>query len=107
MSQQKYIYPPLTLASIEALYSDPLTENGFETIQGSITQNGLVLDRSVTDILELPYNEYEITLRPSELVTSASIYNIIDRLHDNFLYLNTRATIASNVLPGKYRYPGT
>ena len=102
MSQQKYIYPPLTLASIEALYNDPYTSTGFSTIQGSITQNQLVFDRSVTDVLELPYNEYEITIRPSELVTSASIYNIIDRLHDNFLYLNTRATIASNILPGNY-----
>lgn len=102
MSQQKYIYQPQTLSSIEALYSDPETLVGFTTIQETIASKQLNLDRAVSDKLILPYSEYEIQLRPSELVTSASIYNIIGHLHDNFMYLNTRATVASNVIPGNY-----
>lgn len=102
MSQQRYIYPPLTLDSIEALYNDPQTADGFSTIVASINKKSLLYDRAVSDTLTLPYDSYQVNIKPNELVTSASIYNIIDRLHDNFLYLNTQAIIASNVLPGNY-----
>jgi hypothetical protein len=34
---------------------------------------------------------------------SSSVYNLIDRLNYNFAYLCSRCTLASNVLPSKFK----
>ena len=103
MAQQRYIYPPTTVSGLQAMYNSPVIASGFTSINVEILKYKLLYDRDVTDILELPFNIEQIQLAPNELATSISIYNIIDHLNKNFLYLNTRSTLASNNLPGEYK----
>lgn len=103
MSQQRYIYPPQSIEGVEALYSSPNIGDGYTSVQQQITSFSIRLDRSVVDTLKLPYTGTSIELSPNELATSASIFNIINNLNYNFIYLNTRAVLISNVLPGNYR----
>jgi len=101
--QQRYIYPPLTVQGLEALYSNPLIETGYSTVDQQAVKYKIDYDRVVTDIIEIPYKFEDIKLSPNELCTSISIFNIIDKLHYNFIYLNTRSILASNKLPTYYR----
>lgn len=101
--QQKYIYPPLTLQGLEALYANPAIETGYSTVTNHASKYNIKYDRVVSDILELPYNYAELKINPNELCTSISIFNIIDRLNYNFIYLNTRSVLASNKLPTYYK----
>lgn len=102
MSQQKYIYPPTTIEQLQALYSNPQVVDGFTTTEKELSDRGLLYDRAITDILNLPYTVDELIITPNELATSTSIHTIVDKIQQNFLYLNSRATIASNALPGHF-----
>ena len=101
--QQRYIYPPLTVQGLEALYSNPLIETGYSTIDQQAEQYTIDYDRIVTDVIKIPYEYDDIKLSPNELCTSISIFNIIDKLHYNYIYLNTRSILSSNKLPTYYR----
>ena len=103
MSQQRYIYPPTTVSGLQALYANPQVPAGLSTITIEVNNNELLYDRAITDILELPNSLYDIQLKPNELANSTTIFKSIELLHENFLYLNTRATLASNDLPGQYK----
>ena len=103
MSQQRYIYPPTTVSGLQALYANPQVPDGLSTITIEVNSNELLYDRAITDILELPNSLYDIQLKPNELANSTTIFKSIELLHENFLYLNTRATLASNDLPGQYK----
>ena len=103
MSQQRYIYPPSTIEGAEALYSFPNLGDGFTTISQELLRRDLSSDRSILDKIDLPLKSKQLELAPNELATSNSIFNIIDGINENFLYLNTRTSLVSNVLPGNYR----
>jgi hypothetical protein len=103
MAQQRYIYPPSVIEGAEALYNDPSLGDGFTTISQELLRYNLTMDRSIEDIIKLPLGSKQLELAPNELASSNSIYNIIDGLHQNFLYLNTRTSLVSNVLPGKFK----
>lgn len=102
MAQQRYIYPPSTIEGVEAIYANPDIGDGFTTTKQTIAQYGIVLDRTVSDSLELPKQWDVLHLNPNELATSASIFNIIDGFNLNFAYLNSRSELISNILPGNY-----
>lgn len=102
MAQQKYIYPPSNIQGVEAIYSNPAIGDGFTTVQTQIAEYSIPSDRTVEDIIKLPNNWDILHLKPNELATSASIFNIIDAFNTNFAYLNSRATLISNILPGNY-----
>ena len=100
--QQRYIYPPVTVEGLQALYNNPSISSGFSTIQSEITTKELLFDRAITDELKLPHDLNDLKIVPNELAVSTSMYTTSDKLHENFLYLNTRANLASNALPGNY-----
>lgn len=102
MQQQKYIYPPVTVSGIQALYNTPELDDGYTTPSAQTDRYGLMLDRVVSDVIKLPNNIQEATISPNELSTSTSIYNIINKLHENYIYLYTRSYIYSNKLPTRY-----
>lgn len=102
MAQQRYIYPPSTIEGVEAIYANPEIGDGFTTVNSTIVSYNIVLDRTVTDKLDLPKKWDVLHLNPNELATSASIFNIIDGFNHNFSYLNSRAILISNILPGRY-----
>lgn len=101
--QQRYIYPPSVIEGAEALYNDPNLGDGFTTVSQELLKNDLLLDRSIQDKIEIPLDVKDLEIAPNELASSNSIYNIIDGIHKNYLYLITRASLISNVLPGNYR----
>lgn len=100
--QQRYIYPPVTVEGLQALYNNPSIDSGFSTIQTEILSKELLYDRAITDELKLPHDLNDLKIVPNELAVSTSMYTTSDKLHANFLYLNTRANLASNALPGNY-----
>jgi len=102
MAQQRYIYQPTAVEQLQALYSNPDFVAGFTTISNDIKEYKLLYDRAVIDKIDLPYKYEDIKLVPNELATSNTLTNTLDRLHENFIYLNRSATIASNSIPGEY-----
>ena len=100
--QQRYIYPPVTVEGLQALYNNPSIDSGFSTIRSEILSKELLYDRAITDELKLPHDLNDLKIVPNELAVSTSMYTTSDKLHANFLYLNTRANLASNALPGNY-----
>lgn len=103
MPQQRYIYPPTTVEQLQALYSNPQVVDGYTKIETEISDRGMLFDRAINDKLKLPYKLDDLVIVPNELATSTSVHTIVDKIQQNFLYLNSRATIASNALPGNYR----
>ena len=99
---QRYIYPPLTVDQIQAIYSNPLVESGYVTIKQKIAELNLLYDRSIKDNLKLPHSYDTIKIQPNELSSATSISVIVEKLQENFMYLNTHSVIASNDLPGNY-----
>ena len=102
MAQQRYIYPPSTIEGVEAIYANPEIGNGFTTTAQQIANYNILLDRTVIDKLDLPKKWDVLHLNPNELATSASIFNIINGFNENLAYLNSRAILISNILPGNY-----
>lgn len=102
MSQQ-YIYKPTTVKGIQALYTNPEQPPGF-TISSKLPESyDIQNDRYISDVLILPNDYTDIKITPSELVLSTSIGKAIDKLNENFAFLCSRCTLASNVLPSNFR----
>lgn len=99
----KYLYTPSTVSGLQALYNNPETTPGFIKTSSLTERYEMLPDRYIGDIIELPYDLKSLELAPSELATSGSIYYTLDRLNENFTYLCSRSSIASNILPSNFQ----
>ena len=57
------------------------------------------LDRYITDIITLPHSYDDVRLDYNSSVTDIVINGVIDKLNDNFLYLNAYSKLAVNDMP--------
>lgn len=101
MSQQ-FIYQPITPEGLQALYNSPDIPPGITTLQQKLQEYSLTYDRLPMDKLELPYNFDKIQVKPNELVDARTIFNYINKLNENYIYIASRCTIESNILPFDY-----
>ena len=69
-----------------------------------IYERGYPVDRSVDTELKLPFNWYDIKLKPNDLVTYKSINSTLSKLNDNMLYIISMSKIASNKIPVRDNY---
>lgn len=63
-------------------------------------------DRDVNDNLELPYNWYDIKIKPNDLVLAPVINGSFDKLYDNLLYLISRGKMPESLMPIKKKIYG-
>ena len=70
----------------------------------NISSAGFLTDRVIDDNLTLPYDFNNIKIKPNDIVNSLTYNNVIDKLNDNFLYLISNGSIATNNLPINYTH---
>ena len=63
-------------------------------------------DRDVNDQIELPYNWYDIKIKPNDLVLAPVINGSFDKLYDNLLYLISRGKMPESLMPIKKKIYG-
>lgn len=61
-------------------------------------------DRDVNDEVTLPYNFYDIKIKPNDLVTTHTINGAIGKLYDNLLYIISQSTVPQTLIPRKREY---
>jgi hypothetical protein len=70
----------------------------------ALTGKGLYVDRTIGDDIVLPYDWWDIKIKPNELVKATTINQSFEKLNDNFLYLVSTSKIPSNKIPDKEYY---
>lgn len=69
-----------------------------------LTEKGFNVDRTIGDVLQLPYDWYNIKIKPNDIVTARVINTSLAHLNDNFLYLIAKSRIPSNKIPDRSGY---
>lgn len=64
-----------------------------------IKDNGITFNRFPDEVLKMPYDIEEVTIQPNDTVTVDVVNLKLKHIYDNFLYLYSKAKIASNIIP--------
>jgi hypothetical protein len=74
------------LSSLPTFNSDLITSTFFK-------------DRTVTEVVELPYSENEVIFQPNDYLTANLLNEKFDKIRENNIYLYSRMFMANNDLP--------
>jgi hypothetical protein len=74
------------LSSLPTFNSDLITSTFFK-------------DRTVTEVVELPYSENEVIFQPNDYLTANLLNEKFDKIRENTIYLYSRMFMANNDLP--------
>jgi hypothetical protein len=81
-----------------------LTSSFNQNILDDLEKYNLIQDRLAGDILELPYNFYDIKIKVNDFVVSDTINYSLEKLYTNSLYILSKSVIPSNNIPETRHY---
>ena len=76
-----------------------LTSSFDQNILNDFDTYNLIQDRLAGDILDLPYNLYDIKIKVNDFVVSETINYSLEKLYTNSLYILSKSVIPSNNIP--------
>ena len=79
------------------IYSENYLDNALQS-------RGYYSDRDVGDTPKLPYDMYDIKIKPNEMVLSNAINTSFRKIYDNLLYIISQTRISQSVIPNKQYY---
>ena len=73
-------------------------------MDAELANKNIKFDRMPGETLTLPYNFYDIKIKPNDLVLASVVNTSLEKLYDNLLYIYSRSKISSNNIPSIHNY---